>query len=189
MRFNQIDPPTWRGSATSGSTPRPASPSTPPELVRGYEVSKGQYVVVTDDEMASLQPRATHTIDLEEFVELDQVDPVYFDGAFHVAPGPRRRQALPLLVEALDASGKVAVARFVMRSKQYVALMRPVDGRLMLSMMVYDDELNPASDIPEFDDSRTSSSPTASGPWPNSSSSPSPGSSSPSATTTATATT
>lgn len=152
VRFNQLDPTNMariRNQKVNAETGEPVDTS---ELVRGFEVSKGNYVVVTDDELAALQPRATHTIDLEEFVELDDVDPVYFDGAFHVAPGPGAAKPYTLLVEALEESGRVAVARFVMRSKQYVALMRPVDGRLMLSMMVYADELNPASDIPEFDD-------------------------------------
>ncbi|MGI9577597.1 MAG: Ku protein, partial [Microthrixaceae bacterium] len=152
VRFNQLDPSNMarvRNLRVNAETGEPVDTS---ELVKGYEVSKGQYVVVTDDELAALQPRATHTIDLEEFVELDDVDPVYFDGAFHVAPGPGAAKPYTLLVEALEESGRVAVARFVMRSKQYVALMRPVDGRLMLSMMVYADELNPASDIVEFDD-------------------------------------
>ena len=152
VRFNQLDPTNMariRNQKVNAETGEPVDTS---ELVRGFEVSKGNYVVVTDDELAALQPRATHTIDLEEFVELDEVDPVYFDGAFHVAPGPGAAKPYALLVEALEESGRVAVARFVMRSKQYVALMRPVDGRLMLSMMVYADELNPASDIPEFDD-------------------------------------
>jgi DNA end-binding protein Ku len=152
VRFNQIDPSNMARVRNQRVNAETGEPVDPAELVRGYEVAKGQYVVVTDDELASLQPRATHTIDLEEFVELDQVDPIYFDGAFHVAPGPGAAKPYRLLVEALDRSGKVAVARFVMRSRQYVALMRPVGGRLLLSMMVYDDELNPASEIPEFDD-------------------------------------
>jgi DNA end-binding protein Ku len=152
VRFNQIDPSNnarIRNLKVNAETGEPVDTST---LVRGFEVSKGQYVIVTDDELAAIQPRATHTIDLEEFVDLEEVDPIYFDGAFHVAPGPGAAKPYRLLVEALDRSGKVAVARFVMRSKQYVALMRPVEDRLLLSMMVYDDELNPASDIPEFDE-------------------------------------
>jgi DNA end-binding protein Ku len=108
-------------------------------------------VLDTDEELASLQPRATHTIDLEEFVDLVDVDPIYFDGAYHVAPDDRAGKSYALLVEAMEQAGKVAVARFVMRSKQYVAIMRPRDGRLVLSMMVYEDEINPATEIPEFD--------------------------------------
>lgn len=152
VRFNQIDPSNnarIRNQRVNAETGEPVEVS---ELVKGYEVSKGNYVVVTEDELASLQPRSTHTIDLEEFVDLTEVDPIYFDGAFHVAPGPGGAKPYALLVEALEQSSKVAVARFVMRSKQYVALMRPVEGRLLLSMMVYADELNPASEIPEYDD-------------------------------------
>ena len=152
VRFNQLDPSNnarVRNRRVNAETGEEVDPDT---LVRGFEVNKGNYVVVSDDELASLQPKATHTIDLEEFVELDQVDPIYFDGAYHVAPGPGGAKPYTLLVEALEESGRVAVARFVMRSKQFVALMRPVDGRLVLSMMVYADEINDAGEIPEFDD-------------------------------------
>ncbi|MFV0317010.1 MAG: Ku protein [Microthrixaceae bacterium] len=152
VSFNQIDPSNnarIRNQRVNAETGEPVDAS---QLVKGYEVSKGNYVVVTDDELASLQPRATHTIDLEEFVDLAEVDPIFFDGAFHVAPGPGGAKPYALLVEALTESHKVAVARFVMRSKQYVALMRPTDGRLLLSMMVYADEINAASEIPEYDE-------------------------------------
>ena len=151
VRFNQIDPFNNARIRTRKVNAETGEEVDSAELVKGYEVTKGAYVTITDDELAALQPRATHTIDLEEFVELAEVDPIYFDGAFHVAPGTGAAKPYTLLVEALDKAGKVAVARFVMRSKQYVAVMRPVDGRLLLSMMVYADELNPATDIPEFD--------------------------------------
>ena len=108
-------------------------------------------MLVTDDELAGLQPRATHTIDLDEFVELDEIDPIFFHGAYHVAPEERAAKSYVLLVEAMEQANKVAIARFVMRSKQYVAALRPRDGRLTLSMMVYEDEINPATEIPEFD--------------------------------------
>jgi DNA end-binding protein Ku len=145
VRFNQIDPSNNARIRTRKVNAETGEEVDSADLVKGYEVT------ITDDELAALQPRATHTIDLEEFVELVEVDPIYFDGAFHVAPGTGAAKPYTLLVEALDKAGKVAVARFVMRSKQYVAVMRPVDGRLLLSMMVYADELNPATDIPEFD--------------------------------------
>ena len=113
VRFNQLDPSNnarVRNKRVNAETGEEVDPA---ELVRGFEVSKGNYVIVTDDELASVQPRSTHTIDLEEFVEIDEVDPIYFDGAFHVAPGPGGAKPYALLVEALEESGRVAVARFV----------------------------------------------------------------------------
>jgi DNA end-binding protein Ku len=121
------------------------------DIVKGYEVSKGNYIVMTDDELASFSPEATHTIDLECFVDLDEIDPIFFDGAYHVAPALAAKP-YALLVQAMEASNKVAIAKFVMRSKQYLAALRPKDGTLLLSMMVYADEINATSEIPEFDD-------------------------------------
>jgi DNA end-binding protein Ku len=118
-------------------------------IVKGYELTKGNYVVVTEDEMASLIPSSTQTIDLECFVDLDEIDPIFFDGAYHVAP-EKAPKAYALLVKAMEEAKKVAIAKFVMRSKQYVAVLRPRDGALLLSMMVYADELVAASSIPEL---------------------------------------
>ena len=151
VRFNQIDTRNGARIRTRKVNAEDGSDVPPDVIAKGYEVTKGNYVIVTDDELASLQPRATHTIDLEEFVDLDQIDPMYFDGAYWVAPDDRAAKPYTLLVEAMQQANKVAIARFVMRAKQYVAVMRPRDGRLVLSMMVYEDEMNPATDIGEFD--------------------------------------
>lgn len=151
VRFHQIDTRNGARIRTRKVNAEDGTEVDPEDLAKGYEISKGRYVLVTDDELAALQPRATHTIDLDEFVDLDQIDPVYFDGAYHVAPDERAAKPYALLTQAMEEAGKVAIARFVMRSKQYVAVLRPRDGRLLLSMMVYEDELNPATDIPEFD--------------------------------------
>jgi DNA end-binding protein Ku len=151
VRFNQIDTRNGARIRTKKVNAEDGSEVPPDVIAKGYEISKGRYVLVADDELASLQPRATHTIDLEEFVDLADVDPIYFDGAYYVAPDERAAKSYALLVEAMEEAGKVAVARFVMRSKQYVAIMRPRDGHLVLSMLVYEDEINPASQIPEFD--------------------------------------
>jgi DNA end-binding protein Ku len=151
VRFNQIDTRNGARIRTKKVNAEDGSEVPADVIAKGYEISKGRYVLVADDELASLQPRATHTIDLEEFVDLAEVDPIYFDGAYYVAPDERAAKSYALLVQAMEEAGKVAVARFVMRSKQYVAIMRPRDGHLVLSMLVYEDEINPASQIPEFD--------------------------------------
>ncbi len=151
VRFNQIDTRNGARIRTRKVNAEDGSEVPPDVIAKGYEVSRGRYVIVTDDELASLQPRATHTIDLEEFVDLDSIDPMYFDGAYWVAPDDRAAKPYALLVEAMEQANKVAIARFVMRAKQYVAVMRPHDGRLVLSMMVYDDEINPSNEIGEFD--------------------------------------
>ena len=120
------------------------------DIVKGYEITKGNYIVVSEDELAAFMPEADHSLDLECFVDLDEIDPIFFDGAYHVAPA-QAAKPYALLVQAMEESNKVAIAKFVMRSKQHVAVLRPKDGTLLLSMMVYADELTAAADIEEFE--------------------------------------
>ena len=118
-------------------------------IVKGYEVSKGRYVVVDPDELEPFMPVATKSVDLEEFVDLSEIDPVYFDTAFHLAPdGPPKPYVL--LARAMEASGKVAIGRFVMRNKQYTAAIRAEDGRLVMSLLAYADEVVDPSEISEL---------------------------------------
>ncbi|MCE9623628.1 MAG: Ku protein [Actinomycetia bacterium] len=149
VSFNQLDDRTMsriklrKVSAESGE-------EVPDEhIVKGYEISKGRYVVVDPDELEPFIPSATRSIDLEEFVDLDQIDPVYFDSAYIVAPD-KTPKPYALLTRAMEKAGKVALGRFVMRNKQYIAALRPVDGHLMMSTMVFADEVNAPSAIDEL---------------------------------------
>ena len=118
-------------------------------IVKGYEISKGRYVVVDPDELEPFMPVATKSIDLEEFVDLADIDPVYFDTAYHLAPdGPPKPYVL--LARAMEASGKVAIGRFVMRNKQYTAAIRAEEGRLVMSTLAYADEVIDPADIDEL---------------------------------------
>jgi DNA end-binding protein Ku len=121
------------------------------QIVKGYELSSGAYVVVTDDELAALDPKALRTIDIDEFVDLAEIDPIFYDNAYYLAPADATKP-YALLAEAMRESGKVGVAHFVMRTKQYLAAIRPSDGVLMLSTMVYADEVNDPAEIPELAD-------------------------------------
>jgi DNA end-binding protein Ku len=118
-------------------------------IVKGYEVSKGNYVVVDPDELEPFIPAATKSIDLEEFVDLAEIDPVFFDSPYIVAPDKSPKPYV-LLAKAMEESGKVAVGRFVMRNKQYVAAIRAQEGRLLLSTMVFADEVVDAASIDEL---------------------------------------
>ena len=119
-------------------------------IVKGYEISKGQYVVVDPDELEPFIPSATRSIDLEEFVDLDEIDPVYFDSPYILAPD-KAPKPYALLAQAMETAGKVAIGRFVMRNKQYVAALRAQDGRLLMSTMVFADEVVDSSGIEELD--------------------------------------
>jgi DNA end-binding protein Ku len=123
---------------------------TEDDIVKGYEVSKGHYVVVDPDELEQFLPTATRSIDLDEFVSLEEIDPLFLDAAYYVAPD-KMVKPYALLVQAMEEAGKVAVGRFVMRNKQYLAAVRAKDGRLVLSTMVYPDELVDPKSIDEFD--------------------------------------
>jgi len=118
-------------------------------IVKGYEVSKGRYVVVDPEELEAFMPAATKSVDLEEFVDLADIDPVYFDTAYHLAPdGPPKPYVL--LARAMQESGRVAIGRFVMRNKQYTAAIRAEDGRLVMSTLAYADEVVDPADIEEL---------------------------------------
>ena len=115
------------------------------DTVKGYEFAKDQYVIFTPEELKALEEAGTHAAEISEFVPLEAVDPVYFDTPYIVAPDNAAKPYM-LLTKAMEDAGKVAVGTFVMRSKQYVAALRPVDGRLMLSTMAFADEVvDPAS--------------------------------------------
>ena len=120
-------------------------------IVKGYEVAKDRYVVVDPDELEPFIPVATKSIDLEEFVDLSDIDPVFFDTPYIVAPDKSAKPYM-LLARAMEDAGKVAVGTFVMRSKQYLAALRPVDGRLMLSTMAFADEVVDPAGIDELGD-------------------------------------
>ncbi len=118
-------------------------------IVKGYEVAKGRYVVVDPDELEPFMPAATKTIELEEFVDLDQIDPVYFDTAYYVAPDANAKP-YALLAQAMEASGKVGIGRYVMRNKQYTAAIRAESGRMVMSSLAYADEVVDPLEIEEL---------------------------------------
>jgi DNA end-binding protein Ku len=111
------------------------------EIVKGYEISKGRYVVVEADEIAALQPKAAHTIDIEEFIDLDEIDPIYFEQPYYLAPDPKGTKPYELLVEAMTDLNKVAIGRIVLRSKERLVAIRPLDGVLCIETMRYADEV------------------------------------------------
>jgi len=119
-------------------------------IVKGYEVSKDRYVVITSGDLDPLLPAVTKTVDLEEFVSLDEIDPLLFDTPYYVVPDGNPKP-YALLCQAMAATNKVALGRFVMRSKQHVAAIQALNGRLVMSTLVYADELVDPSGLSELD--------------------------------------
>jgi DNA end-binding protein Ku len=113
------------------------------EVVKGFEIEPGRIVTVTAEELEPLVPEQTRSLEVEQFVPLSDIDPVYFDKSYYVAPGRGVGTERPywLLYRALEAGGEVAVGRFVMRTKEYLAVVRPAQQLLMLETMFYPDEV------------------------------------------------
>jgi DNA end-binding protein Ku len=111
------------------------------DLVRGYEYEKGHYVVVTDDDLKAVRPEATQSVQIVEFVELDQINPMYFDTPYYLEPEKKGRHAYALLRDALIDSGRVAIARVVIRSREHIAAVKPNGEALVLELMHFADEL------------------------------------------------
>jgi len=152
VRFNQLD-----GSDNSRVRQKRINESTGEEvpyenLVKGYEIGPERYVIITPDELDSVQPEKTRSIDIEDFVELDQIDPMYFDHTYYLAPGTGAAKAYALLLKAMEETGRVAVARVVIRSKENLVAIRPRDGVLAMETMLFSDEVVPPDsleDVPE----------------------------------------
>ena len=111
------------------------------DLVKGYELYPGQYVIIDPDELDALDPEATQTIDIEDFVDLAEIDPLYYDASYYLVPDQRGTKAYRLLLDAMNESGRVGIARVVMRTKQYLCAVRPVGEALVLTTMNFADEV------------------------------------------------
>lgn len=111
------------------------------EIVKGYEISPDRYVVLSREELDELNPAKTRAIEIQDFVDIEQIDPIYFDSPYYLAPAEGAEKAYGLLVRAMQASGKAAIARFVLRNKEHLAAIRPMDGVLTLTTMRFADEV------------------------------------------------
>ena len=153
VRFNQLDG--KDGTRISTKRVRPDTGEEVPyeRLVKGYEISPSRYVVIEPAELEALDPKSSRTIDIEEFVSLDEIDPLYFEKGYYLIPDKGAEKAYALLAKAMEATSRVAIARFVMRTKQYLAAIRAKDGALVLSTMLYADEVTTIDqlDLPDLE--------------------------------------
>jgi len=116
-------------------------------LVKGYEFAKNQYVRVSDEELKALEGEASQAIEISEFVPLSQVDPIYFERTYYIGPDKGGDKAYRLLSEAMTKAGKVALAKFVMRGKENLVLVRSAQKGLMLHMMYFADEVRSFDEV------------------------------------------
>jgi DNA end-binding protein Ku len=117
------------------------------EIVKAYEYSKGNYVVVDEKELRKIAPEATESVDIETFVDQSSVDPVFFEKPYYLVPVKKAEKGYVLLREALRRSGKVAIARVVIRTRQYLAMMLPHDDALVLNLLRFPQEIVAASEF------------------------------------------
>jgi DNA end-binding protein Ku len=151
VRFHQL-------SRETGSRIRQkrVDPSTGDEvafedIVKGYELTPDRYVIIEPEELDALDPKATKTIDIEEFVDLAEIDPIYYDHSYYLAPATGGAKAYRLLLEAMREAGKVAIGKIVIRSRQQLCALRPTGEAMALSTMLFGDEVLPADRIDELD--------------------------------------
>jgi DNA end-binding protein Ku len=116
-------------------------------IIKAYELSPGQYVPLGKDDLAALAPEKTRAIDVQDFVDIEEIDPMYFDSPYYLGPADGAEKAYSLLASAMESSGKAAIARFVFRDKEHLSAIRASDGVLTLTTMRFHDEVVPPSDL------------------------------------------
>jgi len=117
------------------------------DLVKGYEIAPDQYVILSRQELEALDPKRSKAIEIEDFVDLDQIDPIYFNQPYYLGPAPGAERAYALLAEAMGEQRKVAIARFVLRNRESLAAIRAGDGVLTLATMRFAEEVVPAAQL------------------------------------------
>jgi DNA end-binding protein Ku len=150
VRFHQID--AESGQRIRQQRVNPASGDEVPyeQIVKGYEISPDKYVTITPEELEALEPQKTRTIDIEEFVDLEQIDPIYYDHPYYLVPDKGAGKAYKLLLDAMREADKVAIARVVIRSKENLVALRSYDGAITMETMLFPDEVVQPESIEEL---------------------------------------
>jgi DNA end-binding protein Ku len=151
VRFHQLSSKTGARIRQKRVDPSTGDEVAFEDIVKGYELSPDRYVLIEPEELEALDPKATKTIDIEEFVEESEIDPIYYDHSYYLAPTTGGAKAYTLLLEAMREAGKVAIGRVVIRSKQQLCALRPTEGVMTMSTMLFGDEVVSPDRIDELD--------------------------------------
>jgi DNA end-binding protein Ku len=155
VRFHQLNGKTGTRIAQKRVDPSTGDEVNFEDLVKGYELTKEHYVVITPEELDALDPEKSRTIDIEDFVDLADIDPVYYDHPYYLIPDKGATKAYGLLLNAMRESGKVAIARVVLRTKENLVAIRPAPGDvLMMETMIFADEVVPPGDIEDLPEAK-----------------------------------
>ncbi len=141
VSFNQLEAGTGSRVRNRRVSEQTGEEITSDKIVKGYEIEKGRYVVVEKQELDALAPKASHTIEIEDFVDLVDIDPIFFDSPYYVMVDEKAAKPYRLLVDAMTELGKVAVGRVVLRAKERLVAIRPLNGMLCVETMRYADEI------------------------------------------------
>jgi DNA end-binding protein Ku len=151
VRFHQLSAKTGARIKQKRVDPSTGDEVAFEDIVKGYELSPERYVLIQPEELDALDPKATKTIDIEEFVDLAEIDPIFYDHSYYLAPATGGAKAYRLLLEAMRDSGKVAIGRVVIRSRQQLCALRPIGAALGLSTMLFGDEVLSPDRLDELD--------------------------------------
>jgi len=154
VRFNQLNADTGNRIQQKRVDPETGDEVGYDQIVKGYELTKDRYVVITPEELDALDPEKTRTVDIEDFVDLDEIDPVYYDHPYYLVPDKGAAKAYGLLLGAMKQANKVAIARVVLRSKEQLVAIRPAGDVLMMETMLFHDEVVPSDDIEDLPDGK-----------------------------------
>src|ERR687889_713729 len=155
VRFHQLNGKTGNRIAQKRVDPQTGEEVAYEDIVKGYELSRDRYVVIQPEELDALDPERTRTIDIEDFVSLDEIDPVYYDHPYYLVPDKGAAKAYGLLLGAMKESEKVAIARVVIRSKEQLVAIRPAEGDvLMMETMIFADEVVSSHDLDDLPEAK-----------------------------------
>jgi DNA end-binding protein Ku len=150
VRFHQIDAESGQRIRQQRINPESGEEIPYEQIVKGYEISPDRYVTITRDELESLEPQKTRSIDIEQFVDLEQIDPIFYDHPYYLAPDKGAGKAYKLLLDAMDEADKVAIARVVIRSKESLVALRSYRGAITMETMLFPDEVVQPDSIDEL---------------------------------------
>jgi DNA end-binding protein Ku len=148
IHFNQLERKTGSRINYKKVSEKTGKEVSADDIESGYEIASGKYVVVEDEELEKLRPRTSRTIDISDFVDLHEIDPIYYERTYWLGPdGEAAERPYRLLLAAMESEGKAGIGTVVMRKKQYLAAIRPLDGALAMSTMRFADEVIPQKDV------------------------------------------
>jgi DNA end-binding protein Ku len=151
VRFHQLSSKTGARIKQKRVDPTTGDEVAFEDIVKGYEITPDRYVLISPEELDALDPKATKTIDIEEFVDLPEIDPIYYDHSYYLAPTAGGVKPYRLLLDAMREAGKVGIGRVVLRSKQQLCALRPTGEVLTLSTMLFGDEVLSPDRLDELD--------------------------------------